>query len=149
METTLRTSWADRLVRLPAALLVAVALHQIWLARTEHLNAWSGGGFGMFSTTDAWGRRHLHAVAVWPGVRREIDVPEELREEERRVLALPSEARLRALALALGVLEAESDPEAGPPASVEIQVFATRFDPGTLGPSGERLAGLVVPIGER
>jgi hypothetical protein len=149
MDPSRRTRWADRLVRLPAALLVAVALHQIWLARTAHLNAWSGGGFGMFSTTDAWGRRHLHAWAVWPGARRELTVPEELREEQRRVLALPSEGRLRELALALAELEAEFDPEAPAPDSIEIQVFATRFDPETLGPSGEPLAALSVAIEER
>jgi len=136
-------------VRLPAALLVAVALHQIWLARTADLNAWSGGGFGMFSTTDAWGRRHLHAWAIRPGVRREVEVPEDLRRLERRALALPDERRLRALALALAELEADAEPEAGPPASIEIQVFASRYDPETLGPSGELLAGLSVPLGER
>lgn len=136
------------LVRLPAVLLVAVALHQIWLAKTADLNAWSGGGFGMFSTTDAWGRRHLHAWALWPGVRRELEVPEELRRLERRALALPDERRLRALALALADLEAEAEPEAGPPGSVLIQVYATRYDRETLGASGELLASFELPLGE-
>lgn len=136
-------------MRLPALLLVAVALHQVWLARTAHLDGWSGGGFGMFSTTDAWGRRHLHAWAVWPGARREVEVPEELRPAERRALALPDERRLRALALALAEREAEAEPEAGPPASIEVQVFAIRYDPETLGPSGELLAAFRVPFEER
>lgn len=139
-------SW---LVRLPAALLVVVALHQIWLARTVQLDAWSGGGFGMFSTTDAWGRRHLHAWALWEGARRALDVPEELRTAERHALALPDERRLRALALALAAYEAGAEPEAGPPEAIEIQVFATRYDPETLGPSSELLASLSVPLGER
>lgn len=139
-------SW---LARLPAALLVVVALHQIWLARTAQLNAWSGGGFGMFSTTDAWGRRHLHAWALWEGARRELEVPEALREAERHALALPDERRLRALALALAEIEADAEPVAGPPAAIEIQVFASRYDPETLGPSGEPLAALSVPIEER
>jgi hypothetical protein len=65
------------------------------------------------------------------------------------VLALPTEGRLRALAFALANLEAEIDPEAPPPASIQIQVFATRFDPETLGPSGEPLAALTVAIEER
>jgi hypothetical protein len=133
---------------MPAALLVAVALHQIWLARTEQLNAWSGGGFGMFSTTDAWGRRHLHAWAVRPGAYRELEVPDELRRLERRALALPDERRLRALALALAEREADAEPEAGPPASIEIQVFASRYDPDTLGVSGELLRSLAVPLGD-
>jgi hypothetical protein len=126
-----------------------VALHQIWLARTADLNAWSGGGFGMFSSTDAWGRRHLHAWASWPGVRRELEVPEELGRLERRALALPDERRLRALALALAEHEADAEPEAGPPASIEIQVFATRYERATLGASGELLAALAVPLEER
>ena len=136
------------LARLPPALLVAVALHQIGLARTADLSGWSGGGFGMFATTDAWGRRHLHAVAVRPGMRRELEVPDELRRLERRALALPDERRLRALAGALAELERDAEPEAGPLEAIEIQVFATRYDVATLGPSGQRLAGLVVPVGE-
>lgn len=139
-------SW---LVRLPAALLVVVALHQIWLARSAHLNAWSGGGFGMFSTTDGWGRRHLHAWAVWEGARRELAVPEELREAERHALALPDEQRLRTLGLALAEIEADAEPEAGPPESIEIQVFASRYDPATLGPSGERIGAHSVPLENR
>jgi Arc/MetJ family transcription regulator len=128
---------------------VAVALHQIGLARSVELNAWSGGGFGMFSTTDAWGRRHLHAWAVRPGMRREIEVPDALRAAARRALALPDERRLRALALALAETELDAEPEAGPLAAIEIQVFATRYDRETLGPSGRPLAGLSVPIEER
>jgi hypothetical protein len=139
-------SW---LVRLPALLLVVVGLHQLWLARTAQLNAWSGGGFGMFSTTDAWGRRHLHAWAVWDGARRELDVPGALRHAERRALALPDERHLRRLALALAELEADADPQAGPPEAIEIQVFASRYDRETLGPSGELLAALSVPFEER
>lgn len=126
-----------------------MASHQVWLARTADLNAWSGGGFGMFSTTDAWGRRHLHAWAVRPGERRELEVPYELRHEERRALALPDARRLRELALALAELELDAEPEAELPVSIEIQVFATRFDPETLGPSGELLAALDVPLAGR
>jgi len=126
-----------------------VALHQVWLVRTADLNAWSGGGFGMFSTTDAWGRRHLHAWAVRPGERRELEVPDELRRLERRALALPDQQRLRALALALAGIEADAEPGAGPPTAIEIQVFATRYDVETLGPSGALLNSLAVPLEER
>lgn len=135
-------------MHLPALLLVAVASHQIGLARTAQLSAWSGGGFGMFATTDAWGRRHLHAWAVRPGIRRELEVPPELRDTARRALALPDERRMRALARALAEIEIDAEPEAGPLAAIEIQILATRFDRETLGPSGAPLAGLVLPIEE-
>ncbi|HXJ33991.1 MAG TPA: hypothetical protein VMS22_08100, partial [Candidatus Eisenbacteria bacterium] len=80
--------------RLPAFLLCAVALTQIWLAHHADLSPWSGGGFGMFSSTDVFARRHLHAWLVAPGFRQELDVPRGLREDMRRVLALPTDARL-------------------------------------------------------
>jgi hypothetical protein len=126
---------------LPALLLVAVALHQLWLARSEALSPWSGGGFGMFSTTDGWGARHLHAYALRPGLRRELDLPPELIEPVRRTLAAPTEARLRALAERLAELPADDQ---GPLRAIELQVFARRYDAETLEPSGELLRGLVV-----
>jgi hypothetical protein len=131
---------------LPALLLVVVALHQLWLARTDALSAWSGGGFGMFSTTDGWGARHLHAYALRPGLRRELALPEELLEPVRRALASPSDARLRTLAEALAALPT---PDQGPLEAIELQVFARRYDPVTLAPSGELLRGLVVRFDER
>ena len=56
---------------LPAAVLIATAGRQIVLARTAHLTPWSGGGFGMFATTD--GGRFLpraHVVQARRHVRR-------------------------------------------------------------------------------
>ena len=193
-----------------------MALHQVWLAHRAALSAWTGGGFGMFSSTDAWGRRHLHAYAIAAdGTRRELPIPERLGDEERRALALPDARRLRALALALAELDAEGVleelasegpydelsppfrgaaphsappraseapgaapphaggapgdrpphpaeapdarpphelPEApppappGPPVAIAIEVFAVRYDRASLGPSGERIAALEVPI---
>ena len=84
---------------LPGLLLAAVALHQVWLARTQGLSAWSGGGFGMFSTVDAGATRHLHAFAIRPGVLRELRPPPSLEKRVLRTLALPSGANLRGLAL--------------------------------------------------
>lgn len=133
----------DRWTRLPALLLVAVALLQIALSRSALLDAWSGGGFGMFSTTDVWARRHLHAVALAPGLRRELEVPPSLREELRGVLALPCETRLRAFALRLA--EASPDEDGGREA-LSLSLYATRFDRGTLAPSGELLRALRVEL---
>lgn len=130
--------------RLPALLLVSVALHQIWLARSAELSAWNGGGFGMFASTDVWGRRHLHASLILPGARRELEVPASLREEMRRTVALPTEARLRSFALKL---VAVTPPENPSPDAVAISVYARRFDPQSLAPSGAHLRSLRVEIG--
>ena len=116
-----------------------MAFAQIWLAHAEYLAPWSGGGFGMFSSQDAGGNRHLHAFALHPGVRRELEPPAELRDEISRALALPTAARLRALAGRLGV---QDDPDFGAVEALELQVFGTRFDPVTLEPSGVLLRTL-------
>ncbi len=101
----LRTFSAQRVVvrarwfwYLPSAILMVVACAQLWLVHTADLSPWSGGGFGMFSTTDDGGNRHLHAFAIRPGIRRELHIPSSLRDRMRRVLILPTEANLRGLA---------------------------------------------------
>lgn len=140
---------AARLAPLPAVLLVAVAGAQIALAHTASLSPWSGGGFGMFSSTDTWARRHLHAWAIRPGLRTELDVPEELAEEERRALALPDGPQLRALAARLAAIEREQgDPDAAPLEAVALQVWRVRYDAETLAPSGEMLAAVEIPAGD-
>jgi hypothetical protein len=128
---------------LPAALLLGVAVLQIWLARVHALSPWAGGGFGMFSTTDVRGNRHLHAFATHPGVRREVRVPVELHSSARRVLAFPSERAQRDLALRLLDIP---DATWGTARSIEIQVWATRFDPLTLAPSAYLLRSHVVSV---
>jgi hypothetical protein len=126
---------------LPPILLVVVAFAQIGLAYTQHLSPWSGGGFGMFSTQDAAGNRHLHVFALHPGVRRELELPEAHGEEILRARALPTAARLRALAESLGF---QDDPDFGVPAAVEVQVFGPRFDRVSLEPSGVLLRSVEV-----
>jgi hypothetical protein len=145
-----RTAWARRLAQLPPLLLAAVASSQIALARRADLSPWSGGGFGMFASTDSASRRHLHAWAIRPGSRRELDVPEALHDELRRALALPSEARLRAFAARLAEIEAAEAPAyEGPAEAIEVQVFRTRYDPETLAPAGELLRSATLALGAR
>lgn len=122
-----------------------MALHQLWLVEREALSAWCGGGFGMFSTTDGWGARHLHAVALSPAFRTTLEVPEELQEDAERALALPTEARLLALAAALSE-RAPRDLE--PPDTIRIDVYARRHDPETLAPHGELLRSVELRLGE-
>ena len=130
---------------LPSALLIGVALIQIWLVYAEALSPWSGGGFGMFSTTDAGMARHLHAFAIRPGIRRELRIPQTLEKMELRVLTLPTKSNLRALAYELAEVPT---PDAGPLQSIAVQVWATRFDPDNLEPSGFIMRSLEVRIGE-
>jgi hypothetical protein len=119
-----------------------VALWQIALARGAQLSGWSGGGFGMFATADAWGRRHLHATLLMPGARRELEAPAELREPLRRVLALPTDARLRAFGREL----ARTSDEPGD--AVSLTVYGTQFDRDTLAPSGVLLNAVQVELGD-
>jgi hypothetical protein len=130
---------------LPVALLISVAGHQIWLTRSESLNPWSGGGFGMFSTMDAWGNRSLRAIAIRPGIRRELELPSTVRELRQNIQAFPSEANLRMLAAALADVPT---PDVGPLEAIEIQVWATDYDPVTLAPTGSLLRSLKVPVDE-
>jgi len=132
--------------RLPALLLCVVALHQIWLAHHAHLSPWNGGGFGMFSSTDVFARRHLHAWLVAPGYRQELEVPRGLDEDMRRVLALPTDARLHELGKRLLAVY----PDASHADALTLTVYATRFDPRTLVPSGVPLRSLRIELrGER
>ena len=128
---------------LPSGLLVAVALLQIGLAHTAGLSPWSGGGFGMFSTTDAGQARHLHAFVIRPGIVREILVPAALEDPRKRALTLPSAGNLRALARELALLPS---PDQGAASAVRIQVWRTRYGRRTLAPAGELVRALDVRL---
>lgn len=130
-----RISARDRwLWRLPPLLLASVAAVQLALALGAGLSPWSGGGFGMFSTADAGGRRHLHALVLRPGMVREVDVPPELAVEALRVQTFPIHRLARDLARELA---ARPSPDHGPAQAVRLQVCRTRFAPQTLAPANE------------
>lgn len=131
---------------LPVALLIGGAGHQIWLTRSAALAPWSGGGFGMFSTMDAWGNRRLRAIAIRPGVWRELEIPSALQEMTRHVRAFPSEANLRTLAEALVDVPTPDD---GPLEAIEIQIWFVEYDRATLAPTSALLRSLKVPMNER
>lgn len=117
---------------LPIFLLIVVALNQIRFAKTSSLSPWWGGGFGMFSTLDSRGTRHIHAYAIRPGIRRELEIPSYLAELERKVLTFPSKSNLRKLATELVDIPS---PDEGPLEAIQIQVWATNFNSDTLKPS--------------
>ena len=112
---------------------MAVALHQLWLVERFELSAWCGGGFGMFSTTDGWGTRHLHALALSPAFRTTLEIPSDLDDDSKRALALPTEERLLDLARALAE---RTSLDLEPPEAIRIDVFARRHHPETLAPEG-------------
>lgn len=90
------------LERLPALLLVAVALHQLWLARTEALSAWSGGGFGMFSTTDVHRYRRVRVRATTAdGSTIPVVLDDRFDYDLERTLYLPRSSRVQELATRL------------------------------------------------
>jgi hypothetical protein len=122
-------------------LLISVACGQLWLSYTADLSPWAGGGFGMFSSTDTRGNRHLHAFALRPGIRRELDIPRSLAAGLQHVLVFPTEPNLRAFAAALSSVPTPDD---GPLQAIELQVWATHFAPDNLQPSSELLRAVTV-----
>jgi hypothetical protein len=129
--------------RTPPALLGCVALVQMVGAHGADLSPWSGGGFGMFSTADAGGRRHLHAVVLRPGLAREVEVPPELGEWALRVRSFPTPWLAAPLARELAALPS---PDHGPARAVRLQVWRTRFAPRTLAPSSEIVRELEIGV---
>jgi len=95
----------------------------------------------MFATTDGWATRHLHVFAIRSGVRRELEIPLSLRKMVERVLTLPSDAQLQALARQFAEVPT---PDEGPLEAIELQVWATQFDPDTLAPSSTPIRFLTV-----
>jgi len=71
---------------LPGTVLILAALIQLYLVFQHDLSPCSGGGFGMFSTADAGGNRHLHAYEIRPGIIREIEIPHSLRDKFRNII---------------------------------------------------------------
>lgn len=90
------------------AVLIAIAIHQIYLVRTVNLTPWKGGGFGMFSTDRTGASRTVRIyLAAQKGeqlLQLPVTAPRELRE---RVLALrqaPTFEGARTLARVLAVM---------------------------------------------
>ena len=100
----------------------------------------------MFSSVDAGDARHLHAFVLRPGLLREIQTPEELRDLARRVRTLPSDANLRAFA---SEIARRPTPDHGAASAVRVQVFGRRYDPETLAPSGRLVRAIEIPLGDR
>src|SRR5262245_46384965 len=75
---------------LPAALLLAVAVTQVVLARVADLSPWKGGGFGMFATNDGAAFRYVRLFVDAPGRSEETHVTESLELAAVRAQLFPS-----------------------------------------------------------
>ena len=83
---------------LPVSVLIVVACAQVTLATTAGLTPWKGGGFGMFSTTDDGGRRHVRIFVSAVERSEEITISPSLGDAARRAAVLPRDAELSRLA---------------------------------------------------
>lgn len=115
----------------PVLLLVIIASIQIYLVYSANLSPWSGGGFGMFSTTDAGGSRHLHAYSVTSGIRRELDSDPKLKKDLELLLTFPADYKILKFT---DKLEKINIPEEGQK-TLNIQIWKRSFNPETLEPS--------------
>ena len=108
-----------------------MACAQVTLARTAGLSPWKGGGFGMFSTTDDAGRRHVRVFVSAPERSEEIAIAPSLEDAARRAAVLPTRRR----ALAAGA-PASSNASAGierPVDTVRIETWRIDYAPRHAG----------------
>ena len=139
---TINRTHNPRLWYLPVSLLFLVACNQIWLHYSAGLSAWSGGGFGMFSTTDAGGNRILRAFAIRPGIRRELSIPEHLDEKVLKTLTLPTNKNLNSIAQQFVELPTTDD---GVLVSIIVEVWTINYHQETLVPSVSLFRTLEMP----
>jgi hypothetical protein len=114
---------------LPSALLIAVALVQIFLAYRTGLTPWKGGGFGMFSTTDGTGFRSVRLFVEAPDRSEELEIPPSLEDLADRAQAHPSTTQLDRLARATVAREQRKK---RPVETVRVEVWRIDFAPETL-----------------
>jgi hypothetical protein len=115
---------------LAPGLLLALGVFQIVLALGVGLSPWKGGGFGMFSTTDHGGLRH---VVVTDAAGGRVRVPSELHRLRGRAREYPHASWLARLGEALQ----EALPERGP---VRVEVRRLEFAPVDLRPTSRLIA---------
>ena len=114
---------------LPVGLLLAVATLQLTLARNAGLSPWKGGGFGMFSTTDDAGRRHVRVFVNAAERSEELAIPPSLQDLASRAAVLPTDAALSRLARGVVAREARYH---RPVETVRIETWRVEYAPQTL-----------------
>jgi hypothetical protein len=128
---------------LPVALLLAIACGQVMLARTGDLSPWKGGGFGMFSTTDDGGRRHVRVFVSAAERSEEIAISPSLEDAARRAAILPRDAQLTQLARR--VVEREGRYRR-PVETVRIETWRIEYAPDTLAATSRRIRDFVYRV---
>jgi len=121
-----RTPWR---AIVPVALLLGVAGMQITLSRTADLTPWKGGGFGMFSTTDDAGRRHVRVFVSAAARSEEITITPSLADAASRAAVLPSDGELSRLAYLVVARERRNR---RPVEEVRIEAWRIEYAPETL-----------------
>ena len=114
----------------PTALLITVALVQIWCAvGNGRLTPAKGGGFGLFSTVDKLNNRHMRAYvqSALTGQETPLTIPNavlnEFRMQAWSVKAFPTDARLRSF-----VRRIDDPTSRAPEDLVRIGVVKMTFD---------------------
>ncbi len=132
-------------IYLPVILLVFVACTQLILANFGTLGPWSGGGFGMFSTTDVGSNRHLHIFAVTPNIRRELVLKTRHKKTVDKLLVFPSDYAIGSFGEKLK--DIFYIPDSGP-IKLEIHVWKKSFNPDTLEPNSIIINSREIPFRE-
>ena len=139
----LRQSGPKALPWLPSALLLGVALNQVYLANTTHLSAWKGGGFGMFSTTDGGPNRRVRVFLEGRGIDREVPVPEHLEDLAQRASALPVNGNLARLARQIA---RAAGGQSGEVRTVRVEIWRIEFVGVDLQPTPRRLRAFQLEV---
>ena len=129
---------------LPALLLAAVASHQVYAVHAQGMTPWKGGGFGMFSSTDAGPARRLRVSLLRGSSSIEVDVPETLSQVAERARTLPTAEHLEALGRAMTHALPDS---AGVYRALRVEFWRVRFD-HALEPSWTLAAHVEVTPGD-
>jgi hypothetical protein len=117
------------------AVLIAIAIYQVYLVRTTNLTPWKGGGFGMFSTDENGPNRtvRIYLVKSDQGVLRQLPVaaPREFAALVTDLRQSPTTGAARTLARTLAVLPWREPADvdalaAGGPTAMVGQVMARR-----------------------
>ena len=135
------TAWR---ATLPVALLLAVACLQVALARTASLSPWKGGGFGMFSTTDDAGRRHVRVFVSAPDRSEEIAIAPSLEDAALRAAVLPTDGALSRLAERVVAREGRYQ---RPVDTVRIETWRIDYAPDTLAATSRLHTRFRLPCG--
>ncbi len=129
LEENTMSDGTQRRSIIPVVLLLGVAVVQVTLVYTADLSPWKGGGFGMFSTTDDSGRRHVRIFVTAPDRSEEIAIAPSLEDAADRAAVLPTDHQLARLARR--VVEREVRHER-PVDVVRIEAWRITYAPLTL-----------------